>query len=224
MTKKYLIRIILTLLTLSILAIISAFIINSYVKSSASDHIYTADALPEGAQYDCILVLGCGVQPNGVPTAMLEDRLKRGIALYKAGVAPKILMSGDHGQVSYDEVNTMRNYALDQGIPPEDIFMDHAGFSTYESMYRARDIFCAKKILIVTQKYHLYRAVYIANSLGLDASGIDSDYRQYIGQNYRDIRELAARYKDFFTCLFQPEPTFLGESIPVSGSGLLTVD
>ena len=222
--KTYLIRIFFVMLVLGILVIISAFIINTHVKSSASDHIYTADTLPDDAKYDCTLVLGCGVRPDGTPTPMLEDRLKRGVALYKAGVAPKILMSGDHGQVEYDEVNVMRDYALKQGVPAEDIFMDHAGFSTYESMYRARDIFCAKKIIVVTQKYHLYRAVYIANSLGLDAYGIDSDYRQYVGQNYRDLREFAAQFKDFITCIFKPKPTFLGKAIPVSGSGLLTTD
>lgn len=222
--KKLLIRILIILLILTFAVTLSAFIINGHVKSTASEHIYTEDTLPPDERYDCILVLGCGVYSDGTPSPMLSDRLKRGISLYKKGYAPKILMSGDHGQESYDEVNAMRDYALAQGVPAEDIFMDHAGFSTYESMYRARDIFCAEKILIVTQKYHLYRAVYIANKLGLKASGIDSDYRQYAGQDYLDVREFAARCKDFLTCIFKPEPTFLGDTIPVSGSGLLTVD
>ena len=133
-------------------------------------------------------------------------------------------MSGDHGQKNYDEVNTMREYAINNGVPAEDIFMDHAGFSTYESMYRAKEIFCAKNILVVTQKYHLYRALYITKQLKMTAIGIAADYRRYYGQTYRDLREVAARYKDFFKCIFKPEPTFLGKVIPVSGNGTVTVD
>ena len=102
--------------------------------------------------------------------------------------------------------------------------MDHAGFSTYESLYRARDIFQAKKIIIVTQEYHLYRALYIAQALGLDAYGVNADYRNYSGQTMRDIREILARNKDFLTSVFQPQPTYLGDAIPISGSGDLTND
>jgi vancomycin permeability regulator SanA len=102
--------------------------------------------------------------------------------------------------------------------------MDHAGFSTYESLYRARDIFKVKKVIIVTQKYHLSRALYVAQNLGLEAYGVASDPRQYAGQNYREIREVLARIKDFFYVLAKPKPTFLGEAIPVSGNGDLTND
>ena len=173
---------------------------------------------------DCILVLGCLVRSEGNPSDMLADRLRRGVELYKAEAAPKLLMTGDHGRTNYDEVNTMKQYAMDEGIPSQDIFMDHAGFSTYESMYRARDIFQAKKILIVTQEYHLYRALYVAQALGLDAYGVNADYRNYSGQSMRDIREILARNKDFLTSIFQPQPTYLGDAIPISGSGDLTND
>ena len=155
---------------------------------------------------------------------MLKDRLERGISLYQAGVSSKIIVSGDHGSANYDEVNAMKNYCINQGVPSEDIFMDHAGFSTYESLYRARDIFECRSIIIVSQKYHLYRAVYIAHALGLDAVGAQSDYRAYRGQVYREVREILARDKDFFFAIFKPLPTFLGESIPVSGNGDVTND
>jgi vancomycin permeability regulator SanA len=102
--------------------------------------------------------------------------------------------------------------------------MDHAGFSTYESLYRTRDIFKAKKILIVTQKYHMYRAIYIADKLGLDAYGVSSDPRIYAGQSYREIREILARSKDFFNVIVKPKPTYLGKTIPISGNGDLTND
>ena len=155
---------------------------------------------------------------------MLEDRLKQGISLYKNGVSNKIIMSGDHSKKDYDEVNVMKKFAIDEEVQSEDIFMDHAGFSTYESIYRAKEIFKAKKIVIVTQKYHLYRALYIANKLGIEAYGVSSDPRKYVGQTSRELREILARDKDFIKCIFKPQPTYLGETIPVSGNGNQTND
>ena len=155
---------------------------------------------------------------------MLEDRLLEGIKLYQANVSDKIIMSGDHGREEYDEVNIMKKYAIEKGIPSENIFMDHAGFSTYESIYRARDIFKANKVVIVTQEYHLYRALYIANQLGMEAYGVGADPRKYVGATYRELREILARDKDFIKCIFKPEPTYLGDTIPVSGNGDITND
>ncbi len=190
--------------------------IDFYVKKSTEEYILSSDAVEN--DYDCILVLGCGVNGN-TPSHMLEDRLLQGIELCKSGASDKLLMSGDHGRKSYDEVNVMKKFAVDRGIASENVFMDHAGFSTYESMYRARDIFNAKKILIVTQDYHLYRAIYDARKLGIDAYGVASNPRSYSGQLYRDIREIFARNKDFVYTIFMPEPTYLGEAIPVWGNG-----
>ncbi len=172
---------------------------------------------------DCILVLGAGIR-NNKPTPMLNDRLEQAISLYNEKKAPKIIMSGDHGKADYNEVGVMKKFTMDKGVPSSDIFMDHAGFSTYESLYRAKEIFQAKKIIIVTQDYHLYRALYIANQLGLEAVGVASNPREYSGQTMRDIREVAARCKDFITCIFKPEPTYLGDTIPVSGDGDITND
>jgi vancomycin permeability regulator SanA len=197
--------------------------INLYVVGTTKGRILTVDKASE-LDADCILVLGAGVHPNGNPSNMLEDRLLRGIELYDENAAGKLLMSGDHGRVSYDEVNTMKEFAIDKGVPSSDVFMDHAGFSTYESMYRARDIFKAKKVIIVTQKYHLYRALYSAKKLGLDAWGVASDQRTYYGQSYRDAREILARSKDFLITIWKPEPTYLGKAVPVSGNGDATND
>ena len=133
-------------------------------------------------------------------------------------------MSGDHGREHYNEVGAMKNYALERSVPSENVFMDHAGFSTYETMYRAKEIFKAKKVVIVTQEYHLYRALYIARQLGLEAYGVAADVRTYGGQSMRDAREVLARCKDFALCLFKPEPTYLGDPIPVSGNGDVTND
>ena len=155
---------------------------------------------------------------------MLEDRLLQAISLYEKNVSAKIIMSGDHGRKEYDEVNIMKEFAIEKGVPSENIFMDHAGFSSYESIYRAKEIFQAKKIVIVTQEYHLYRSLYIANQLDLEAYGVGADPRKYAGQAYRELREILARNKDFAKCIFKPEPTYLGETIPVSGNGNITND
>lgn len=196
--------------------------VSGYVKHQAADYLLSREAAAGLEDVDCILILGCGVRADGSPSLMLRDRLDMGLRLYEAGVAPKLLMSGDHSRTDYDEVNTMKDYAMAAGVPSEDVFMDHAGFSTYESMYRARDIFCAEKIVIVSQGYHLSRAVYDARALGLDAYGMAAEDIRYAGQFMRDLREILARCKDFFYCLLRPEPTFLGETILVSGNGDLS--
>ncbi len=220
--KKPIIRIGVVLLMLCLLCAVYVLSINGYMVRSTEKRILAPEDAAVLSDVDCILVLGCYVHENGEPSAMLTDRLKRGVALYDADAAPKLLMSGDHGQADYDEVNAMKQYALDAGVPSADIFMDHAGFSTYESIYRTRDIFQAKKIIIVSQKYHLHRALHIARSLGLEAYGVAADYRTYSGQTYRDLREILARNKDFLTSLYKPNPTHLGDAIPIFGDGNLT--
>lgn len=222
--KKWLLRMICIALTCVILGAASVFGLDAYVRLSASPQILTPEQAAEIADVDCIIVLGCLVKSGGVPSDMLHDRLRRGVDLYESGAAPKLLMSGDHGRDSYDEVDAMKQFAVDSGIPSTDVFMDHAGFSTYESIYRARDIFQAKKIIIVSQEYHLYRAIYIAQALGLEAYGVSADYRNYLGQSARDFREVLARIKDLGYCIIKPEPTYLGESIPIFGDGDLTND
>lgn len=221
--RKRLFKIFIVLVIIGIVGICAAFGISEFVKSSVSDRLITPEAAAELSDIDCIIVLGCRVN-GGTPSPMLSDRLTRGVELYDMSAAPKLLMSGDHGRVSYDEVNAMKQFAIDRGVPSEDVFMDHAGFSTYETMYRAKEVFAAKRVIIVTQKYHLYRAVYIAEQLGLEAYGVDSDLQSYIKQPYYNAREILARDKDFVKVIFKPKPTYLGEVIPISGSGDLTND
>ena len=215
-------RVILWLLIIGFIGVVALLAINAYVKGSVKDNLLSPEqaAVLEGV--DCIVVLGCQVRDDGTPSHMLEDRLRRGVELYYLGAAPKLLMSGDHGTQDYDEVATMKQYAIEAGIPSENVFKDHAGFSTYETVYRAKEIFAADKIIIVTQEYHLYRALYIAQQLGVEAYGVHCDYRSYYGQTMRDIREVLARVKDFGMTIFKPEPTYLGEIIPVSGDGNVT--
>lgn len=197
--------------------------INFYVVNKTKSKIVTEKQAKELENVDCILVLGAGIWGDK-PSPMLEDRLLQGITLYNNQTSSKIIMSGDHGKEEYDEVNVMKDFAIEKGVKSEDIFMDHAGFSTYDSVYRAKEIFKAQKIIIVTQKYHLHRALYVAEKLGIEAYGVASEPREYRGQVVRELREVLARDKDFFKCIIKPEPTYLGDTIPVSGNGDATND
>lgn len=210
------------LIYIALTGVVLVFGINAYVKFSTKGSILTVEELTKEDKSDCILILGCQVRADGTPSLMLSDRLDRGIELYKQGVAPKIIMSGDHGTKYYNEVGTMRQYAIDAGVPSSDIFMDHAGFSTYDSMYRAKEIFGVKKVTVVTQEYHLYRALYIGKKLGMEVNGSPSEGQNYAGQRARDLREVLARVKDFFTTILKPEPTYLGEKISLEQDGNVT--
>ena len=221
---KFLKKTMIFILVVSIIVGIYALIVNGYVVSSAKKEIISPEEAADLTDVDCIIVLGCLVRPSGKPSDMLADRLRRGVELYESGAAPKLLMSGDHGQKEYNEVAAMKQYALDAGIESNDIFMDHAGFCTYDSIYRAKEIFGAKKIIIVSQEYHLHRALLIARKLGVEAVGVASDYHTYGGQTYRDIREKIARIKDYHYTIIKPKPKYLGEAIPISGDGNLTQD
>ncbi len=201
----------------------AVLVMNVIVIRSTSAYLCTAESAAELEEIDCILVLGAGVRDDGRPSDMLRDRIDTGVLLYESGAAPKIMMSGDHGRVEYDEVNVMRDRALDAGIPSADIFMDHAGFSTYDSLYRAKDVFLADRVIIVTQAYHLPRALYIARALGIEAYGVPADLNRYFGQSGRELREAAARVKDMLYCILRPEPVYLGETIPISGNGEATL-
>lgn len=217
--KKLMIYIII----ICIIILLIVFGINIFVVNTSKKRIINEETASNIENIDCILILGAGIWGDK-PSHMLEDRLNQGISLYKNGVASKIIMSGDHGQEEYDEVNIMKQYAIEKGVPSSDIFMDHAGFSSYDSLYRAKEIFKVKKIIVVTQEYHLYRSLYIANKLGIDTYGVPSNPREYVGQSIRELREILARDKDFVKCIIKPNPKYLGDAIPVSGDGDITND
>lgn len=213
--KKILIIIIASVVLLAVAATVAVLSINAMIVSSTKDKIVKAEDVADLIDADCILILGAGVRADGSPSDMLRDRLAVGVEVYDAGGADKLLISGDHSRKDYDEVGAMEKYCIAEGIPEDAIYPDYAGFSTYESLYRARDIFCADKIVIVTQEYHLYRALYVAEKLGLEAVGVPADLNVYRGQSYRDLREILARNKDFIYTILMPKPTYLGEQIPI---------
>lgn len=221
---RYFHRMVTVLMCLAILGCGAVTTLNSFVTLVSGSRIITTEEASKLTDIDCILVLGCQVKDDGTPSHMLEDRLKRGVELFEAGASSRLLMSGDHGRQEYDEVGHMKKYAVDAGVESSAVFMDHAGFSTYESIYRAKEIFGAERILIVTQEYHLYRALYIAKSFGIEAWGVAADYREYSGQFNREVREVLARVKDLGMCVFKPKPAYLGEAVPLSGSGDVTND
>ena len=197
--------------------------INVYVGMSARDYI--ADDMKNVKKgVSAIIVPGAGLESDGTPGVVLKDRLDTAIELFKAGVATRILVSGDHGDDYHNEALAMKEYVIEKGLPADAIFMDHAGFTTYETMYRAREIFGVTSCVIVTQKYHMYRSIYIARGLGLDAYGMPSGIHINLKYLPLEAREFLARIKAFFMVMLKPEPTYLGDEIPISGSGAATDD
>ena len=229
--KRFLLKMLLAVIVLAMIGGLSCILINSRVVRTTEDKIaYTVRGEVEIKSFavdnlknldaDCIMVLGCGIEDEETPSPMLKDRLDVGIELYKQGVAPKLLLTGDNGTQAHNEIHVMLKYVKEAGVPEEDIFCDHAGFSTYESMYRAGSIFNAEKVIVVTQSYHQYRALYIGDKLGLEVMGVASDQQTYFGQSFRESREILARIKDFFKAMLRSKPTYGGDVIPINGSGI----
>lgn len=225
--KQFLLKTFKILVIVGIVASIFIVAINMWMVQSTKKNIFTAEDMKERsdlAAVDAVIVLGAYVRGDGQPSLMLQERLDAGIELYQNGFAKKLLMSGDHGFVEYNEVRAMKDYAISKGVPSEDIFMDHAGFSTYETMYRAKAIFEVNNAIVVTQEYHLPRALHNAQAMGIEVEGVICDKRQYNGETYRWVREVAARGKDFFYGIVKPEPTYLGDVISIKGNGDVTND
>lgn len=220
--KKRILKIVLiTAAALLVLSVAGFAAVQALVINTAGPAIKPLDELEPA---DAVLVLGARVYEDGTPSHILQYRLDYGLAVYEAGLVPKIIVSGDHGNKDYNEVRAMKQYLLDRGVPKEDIFMDHAGFDTYDSMYRARDVFCVQSLIVSTQRYHLYRSVYIAKQLGLEVQGYaapDITTKKL----YNNLRESLARVKAVLDVdLLHRSPKYLGEAIPISGSGLETED
>lgn len=218
-------RILKLLFSLALFGISCIIAIQVVVINNTERRILSLEEVADLSDIDCILVLGAGIDKNNKPSLMLKERLDTSIDIYNTHVTDKIIMSGDHTRNNHDEVNVMKKYAMDNNdIVSSNIFMDHAGVSTYDSLYRAKNIFGVKKMIIVTQGYHLYRALYIAESLGIEAYGVDATKKVYAGQKMRDIREVAARCKDFLKSIIKPKSSFLGDKISLADDGNITND
>ena len=191
----------------------------SMVKLTAPS-ITSVTTVPAETDYDCILVLGAGVRADGTPSPMLYDRVTVAVQLYEATGAP-LLMSGDHTG-DYNEVAVMKALAVEMGVPSEDVFLDHEGYSTYESLYRARYMFSARRVIIVTQEYHLHRALYIARELDMTATGVSANLRPYRLQKKYNTREHLARFKDFFAAAKGEYNGNVEAPVDLNGDGNLT--
>lgn len=223
--KKWTIRVLGLVIIFSIIICGTSIYSISVINKKSMGKIVNDKNLPKDA--DAIIVLGAGVDDNGVASDILVDRLETALEVYKNSASSKFLLSGDHGKIGYNEVGAMKDYIMDhENIKEENIFLDHAGFSTYETMYRAKEIFKVKKAIIVTNEYHLPRALYIAGKMGIEAYGVNADKRNYIYIDNYKKRENLAKIKDFmYTNIIKPEPTFLGDAIPISTSdGRITDD
>ena len=189
-----------------IVPIVMRLVVASYIEPSVGDVPATEVAM----------ILGASVY-RGRPSPILAERADAAIALYKADKVSKILVTGDNGALSYDEVTPVRKYLLNAGIPSQDIFLDHAGFDTYSSMYRAREVFLVQSLTIVTQDFHLPRALWIARHLGLEAYGVVAEGGEHSPYDY--IREIPASIKAIVNVLTDRQPKYLGPTLPLSGNG-----
>jgi SanA protein len=195
------------------------FAINAGIYSTTKPYIKENMADLDEAQ--AALIPGAAIFSNGRLSPVFEARADGAIELYKKGLVSKILVSGDNSTVYHNEVNPVRDYLLRKGIPDEDIFLDHAGFDTYSTMYRARKIFQVKSVIISTQSFHLPRSVFLARSFGMKTQGYRADTAPSSFKNnvHNHIREVLADEKAFMNVLLKREPKFLGDQIPITEDG-----
>jgi vancomycin permeability regulator SanA len=213
------VRIAALLLLCAALTLTLVLTVSTTMVRLTSPSVLTVGDLSAPLDYDCILVLGAGVRDDGTPSDMLYDRVKTACSAYHAlGGDVPLIMSGDHTG-DYNEVGVMKALAVEMEVYSADVFLDHEGYSTYESLYRARYVFGAKKILVVTQEYHLHRALYIARELGMEAEGISADLRPYRLQTRYNAREHLARFKDFFTAAKGEYDGHLDPPVDLNGNG-----
>ncbi|MBQ4065129.1 MAG: YdcF family protein [Clostridia bacterium] len=214
--QKMVLILLITALVLGLIGAALLLILNAVVTAPGKERILPLEEGSALTDADCILVLGCQVKADGTPSHMLYDRVMQGVALYKAGAAPLLFMTGDSRREGYDEVGTMKALAIEAGIPDEAIVTDPYGLSTYDSILRAKEVFGYDHVIVVTQGYHLYRAIYIAEKSGVEAHGVDAALRSYggwFGELCRGGREVLARAKDYVFCLLDPEPE-MGYALP----------
>lgn len=196
------------LLIIALIISVFSLAVNARVVFGTKKYILTSDEAKNLEGIDAVVILGCSVKPDKTLSVMLQDRVEKGIELYRNGISGKVLMSGDHSTKYYDEVGNMKDYAVRNGVDEEAVILDPDGLSSFESMLNVKNTFGYKKVVIVTQGYHLYRCVYIARKIGLDAYGVASDISDYSESTdaFNKNREFFARIKDYLCCLFNTKP------------------
>ena len=213
---KWFWRTFLTLLILGLIGLLAIFIINRYVYSQTNDKIQTSiTEIPIENPPRIAIIFGARVWDNGVPSNSLYDRVLTGVELYRAGRVKKLLMSGDNPNANYDEPTAMKKTAVELGVPESDIVLDFAGRRTYDTCYRAKEVFGVEKAILVSQDYHLPRALYLCNSLGVDSIGIKANRRAYDGENYYHFREFFSVPNAWFEINFIPFEPIKGQKEPI---------
>lgn len=205
-----------------VLIVIIAWRINAHIVKSTQTHIVENVAQAEPA-YTAI-VLGSLVFNENKVSGTVRHRCDKAIELYQAGKVKRLLVSGDHGTKAYDEVNAMKNYLVKMGVPEKDIFMDHAGFNTYDTMVRAKKVFQVDDAIVVSQDFHLARSLYIAQHAGLNAQAIAAKDSQHLNLKWITNREILARVKSYLEVVINRDPKFLGEVIPITGNSSASFD
>ena len=196
--------------------ILSIYLINTRMKSQTADKYKTTimevktETPPRIA-----IVLGAKVWENGEPSDALNDRIVTAVELYRAGRVKKILMSGDNPSENYDEPTAMKATAVKLGVPENAIVLDFAGRRTYDTCYRAKEIFAVQKAIVVTQEFHQARTLYLCNNLGVDSVGITANRRKYQGESYWAFREFFSRASAWFEINFLPFAPVSGAKEPI---------
>ncbi|MFZ2970517.1 MAG: ElyC/SanA/YdcF family protein [Minisyncoccia bacterium] len=203
-------------IAVSVLAILCVFCINIVIFINSRTAIY--DDINSIPKSQTAIVFGAKVN-SGKMSPMFEDRVISALDLYQAKKVDKILVSGDHGTKNYDEVNVAKDYLASKGVDADDIFTDYAGFDTYDTLYRAKEVFGVESAILVTQKYHLFRAIYIAKGIDMKVTGYSADIHVYRGSEIFEVREIFSRVKAYFDVIFKAKPKFLGDKIPITGDG-----
>jgi SanA protein len=207
--KKY----IKPLIYLSIIGLTTVAIVNYYVKSKTDSLIYTTQN--NLLKTEVGIIFGAGINGNK-PSKYLKDRLDAGISLYKSHKIEKILLSGDNGNDEHDELTVMKNYCYKHGVDTTKIYIDYAGFDTYSTMYRAKYIFKINKAILISQKYHLNRAIYLGNKLGVKSTGYSANVGDYNGYKYVTTREYLSVFKSVLDVMRNRKPHFLGQEVNIN--------
>lgn len=213
--KEKLKKISLVTIAFLLLGILAVSILDYYIKTSSKPYTFkTINKLPDA---HTVIVLGASVTSNGNLSVMLRDRVESALFLYNEGKVKRFLLSGDNATVNYNEPKAMKKYLIERGVPEDHIYLDYAGFDTYDTMYRSKAVFEVQSAIIVTQEFHLPRAIYIARKMGLSYTGYTGDKRIYAHQDYNAKREFLANIKAYLELAFRKEPTYLGSKIPIEG-------
>lgn len=199
----------------ALLLVVLVFVV---VKLQSRAYIRSIDDVPKA---HTAIVLGAAIMNDGTLTQIFKDRINTAAALYMSGKVETVLITGDDGSRFHNEVNPAREYLLSRGVPSEDIFLDHAGFDTYSSMYRAKEIFYVGSAIVCTQSFHLPRSVFIARNIGIDAYGVAADQHEYFFRN--NLREVLADVKAVFNLIFFRKPKYLGDPIPITGDSRASI-